>query len=84
MSECASQPLFEKRRKLFTRLTAVGFIVLILGGNIWLVLGLLGSELPFALRVSAGLGVGLVAMGGLGLLGQAVMQRIFSVISRNN
>ena len=76
MSEPSSQPPSDERRKIFKRLTAVGFIILILGGNIWLVLGLLGAELPLALRVSAGLGVGLVAVGGLGLLGQGAMRRI--------
>ena len=48
------------------RLTAIGFVVLILGGNAWLVFGLVGGAIPDWLKMSAAFGVGLVGCGGLG------------------
>ncbi len=48
------------------RITAVGFVLLILGGNAWLVFGLFGAAIPDWLKVGAVLGVGGVVCGALG------------------
>lgn len=57
------------------RITAVGFVILILGGNAWFVFGLFGTAIPEWLKFSAILGVGSVILGALGI-GIDFMRRV--------
>jgi hypothetical protein len=68
MTEESSGSLLRGLERFSLRLTAMGFVVLILGGNLWLILELLGQTLPLALVWSAGAGTFMVAIGGLGQL----------------
>lgn len=63
------------------RLTALGFILLILIGNIWFALGLSGANVPNFLQLGAALGLGLVVVGGLGQGISAFMAAISPNIS---
>jgi hypothetical protein len=56
------------------RITAVGFVILILGGNAWLVFGLFGAATPEWLKLGAVLGIGSVILGALGI-GVGLMRR---------
>jgi lipopolysaccharide export LptBFGC system permease protein LptF len=57
------------------RISAVGFVILILGGNAWLVFGLFGTATPEWLKLSAILGVGSVILGALGI-GVDLLRRV--------
>lgn len=74
MSEKNFEQVPGEMHRLFARLTAMGFIILMLGANVWLVLGLVGAPLPPWLKVSAGVGVCLVGAGGFGFLSLFCMQ----------
>jgi len=65
------------RTAMPTRITALGFIVLILGGNAWFAYYILGAKEPDLIRHLFMLGLVLTTLGGLGMLGWKIQRILF-------
>ena len=63
-------------RSLPARIVAAGFIALILVGNCWFVLRVVGQEVPAWLRIASRVATAGVIAGGLLLLGAVIAQRL--------
>lgn len=57
------------------RITAIGFVILLLGANVWLIFGLFGTATPEWLKLSAIFGIGSVILGAVGI-GADFMRRV--------
>jgi hypothetical protein len=66
----------ELRHSFPARATAIGFVILVLFGNLWVVYAIINAKAPP--WVSYGFGAGLILTGvaGIGLLGVALQQFI--------
>jgi hypothetical protein len=76
MSDEVNRPLRSAASVWSARITAIGFVVLILGGNAWLVLGLVGGSIPDWLKFGAVLGGSFVLCGALGF-GVGFLKRLW-------
>ncbi len=57
------------------KVTALGFVVLVLSGNLWMARALLGGVTGVGIQIAAWTGVGLVALGGV-MLGISLVKKI--------
>lgn len=71
----------EVRKSAATKISAIGFIILILSGNLWLVYAILGSQVPFWVSYGFTTGVAVTALGGIALVVK-IMTVLF--VSRNS
>ncbi len=62
----------ELRRSIWTRLVALGFIYLIVLGNIWVTYQVTGEHVPLSLRVAFFLGIFWIVTTAVGVLVHAI------------